>query len=337
VHKVVKQRIAVASAAIVGAGLLLSAAGSAGAAPTPTLSQVEHEVSVTQSKLAALGQQFDSVQQQLTATRQRLQLVRRQLVIYNREFDTMQAEITRIGVTDYEDGNLNASISLLTSGKPQQILDQSSILDELAASNNAEITQFLAAARQLVATQQVELRTESGISQLKASLQRRTNQMNKVLEHEKSLVAELTPAQQAATTGTSGSSGSLGDPHDPIPTSSQAGKAVAFAYSKIGCPYLYGGTGPCSVGYDCSGLTMTSWEAAGIQIPRTSYEQWDDLPHVSLNDLEPGDILVFLDAGHVALYVGNNELIQAPQTGQLVQLDSFTGWFRQNVDGAVRP
>jgi peptidoglycan DL-endopeptidase CwlO len=334
VHKVVRQRIAVVSAAIMGAALLLGAVGSAGAAPTPTLAQAEHRVNVIEARLGQLDQQFDAVKTQLTSTRQRLKLVESEVAIDDHQFLGLQNEITRIGVTDYEDGNLNASLSLLTSGKPQAILDQSSILQELSTSNNNLIDTFLDAARQLQSTQEIELRTQAGIEQLKNSLTARTKAMNKVLAQEKSLVAELTPAEQVATgTGEGGTSPTK----DPLADSTQAEEAVHFAYSKIGCPYLYGGTGPCSVGYDCSGLTMESWAAAGVSIPRTSYEQWDSLTPVSVNDLEPGDILVFLGGGHVALYVGNNMLIQAPQAGQDVQLVAFTGWFRDNFDGAVRP
>jgi cell wall-associated NlpC family hydrolase len=317
-----------------GAGLMLGATGSAGAAPTPTLSQVEHEVTVTETRLGRLDQQYDGVEVQLTATEQRLALVRKQLGIYNTQFHAMRSEITRIGVTAYEDGNVNASLSLLTSGNPQQILDQSSILQELSASNNAEIDQFLAAARQLESTQQIELRTQAGIEQLKASLSGRKSAMNKVLSQQQQLVSELTPAQQVAT---GSGEGGTGPAHDPLPDSTQAEEAVHFAYAQIGCPYVYGGTGPCADGFDCSGLTMESWAHAGVSIPRTSYEQWDDLTPVSVNDLEPGDILVFLDGGHVGLYVGDNQFIQSPQPGQDVQLVPFTGWARENFDGAVRP
>jgi peptidoglycan DL-endopeptidase CwlO len=317
-----------------GGGLLLAVTGSAGAAPTPTLSQAEHRVTVIEAKLGQLDQQYDGVQQQLASTKQRLKLVQKQLSVDSAQFADLREEITRIAVTDYEDGSINTSVTMLTDGDAQEILNKSSMLQELSWSNNAQIDQFLAAARALTSTQQIELRTQDGIEQLASNLRQRVKAMNKVSRQEEALVAELTPAEQTATgTGETGTSPVT----DPIATSSQAGKAVKYAYDQIGCPYVYGGTGPCPDGFDCSGLTMMSWAAAGVSIPRTSYEQWDDLPAVSVNDLEPGDILVFLDGGHVGLYVGNNQLIQAPQTGQDVQLVAFTGWFRQNFDGAVRP
>jgi peptidoglycan DL-endopeptidase CwlO len=317
-----------------GAGLLLAVTGSAGAAPTPTLSQAEHRVNVIEAKLGQLDQQYDGVEQQLASTRQRLRVVQSQLGVYNAQFAGLRQKITTIAVTDYMGGNVNATVAMLTTGSAQEILNKTSMLEELSTSDNELINDFLDAAKQLNSTQLTEQRTVDGIEQLEQSLKDRKAAMNKTLSQEESLVSQLTPAEQTAT-GT-GEGGTSPTP-DPIATSSQAGKAVKFAYDQIGCPYVYGGTGPCADGFDCSGLTMMSWAAAGVSIPRTSYEQWDDLPAVSVNDLEPGDILVFLGGGHVALYVGNNELIQAPQPGQDVQLVAFTGWFRENFDGAVRP
>jgi peptidoglycan DL-endopeptidase CwlO len=334
VHRVVRSRIAVVMAALLGAGLLLSVTGSAVASPTPTLAQVQKKASQLEAKFEELDQQYDQVKEQLSATDQRLTLLNKQLAQFDAQFSSKQEEIGRIAVTDYEQGNMSSSLTLLTSGNPQQILDQSSILQEISTSNNAQIDEFLAAAQQLENAQQVVQRTRDGILQLKAGLNKRKTAMAKLVSEEDALVAQLTPAQQA-TVGPGGGSSK------PVkytgPTSSQADKAVAYAYAQLGCPYVYGGTGPCADGFDCSGLTMMSWAAAGVSIPRTSYEQWDDLPHVSLDSVQPGDILVFYDAGHVALYVGNNEFIQAPVPGQDVQLVTYQGASTPGIDGAVQP
>ncbi len=317
-----------------GAGLLLAVTGSAAAAPTPTLSQAEHRVTVIEARLGLLDQQFDAIQVQLASVRQRLKLVKKELGVYGAQFADLRDEITRIAVADYEGGSINTSVTMLTSGNAQQILNKSSMLQELSWNNNQEIDEFLAAARQLENTLQIEQRTVIGIKQLVSNLRQRVQAMNKMSRQEEALVAELSPTEQADTgTGETGTTPVT----DPIATTTQAGKAVKYAYDQIGCPYVYGGTGPCPDGFDCSGLTMMSWAAAGVAIPRTSEDQWADLAAVSVNDLQPGDILVFLDGGHVGLYVGNNQLIQAPQTGQDVQLVAFTGWFRENFDGAVRP
>jgi peptidoglycan DL-endopeptidase CwlO len=122
------------------------------------------------------------------------------------------------------------------------------------------------------------------------------------------------------------------------PTSTQAGQAVAFAFAQLGCPYVYGGTGPCSAGFDCSGLVQAAWAAAGVAIPRDSYSQWAALPHVSESALEPGDILFYNGMGHVALYVGGGMFIDAPTPGQVIrELPMSTAWYADSFDGAARP
>jgi peptidoglycan DL-endopeptidase CwlO len=310
-------------------------AGSASASPPPSLSQVKATLSKLQSQADQLSQQYDQVQQQLASTNQRLALINKQAAAYTASFDAMRRRIGQIGVTRYEDGNLNSSMALLASGNPQQVLDQSSILLELSSSDDAQITAFLAQARQLSNTQKLALRARAGIVQLKNSLQTQKTALSKVLSQQQTLLAQLTPAQQAGAAP--GSGGSSAPVKYTGPTGTQADTAVAFAYSKLGCPYVYGGTGPCGSGYDCSGLTQAAWASAGISIQRTSYEQWDSLPHVAIADLQPGDILVFNGAGHVAIYVGNNELIDAPHTGLDVELVSLTGWYLSTLDGAVRP
>jgi cell wall-associated NlpC family hydrolase len=175
-------------------------------------------------------------------------------------------------------------------------------------------------------------RTRTGILSLRNNLAGQKTTMAKLVSQQQALVAQLTPAQ--AATVSPGAGGTTSAVYTGT-TATQAGKAVAFAYSKLGCPYVFGGTGPCGSGYDCSGLTQAAWAAAGVSIPRTSESQWAGLPHVS--SLQPGDIMVFNGAGHVAIYVGNNELIDAPHTGLNVELVAFTGWYQSTYDGAVRP
>jgi cell wall-associated NlpC family hydrolase len=333
VRRIVRQGVAAVTVSVFAAGLLIGISASAGATPTPTLSQVQAKLKSLQTQADKLDQQYDQVQQELTATDQRLGLIDREAAAYAVQFASRRQEITRIAVTQYEDGNLNSSVALLTSGNPQQILNQSSILLELSASNDAQINQFLAAAKLLTSTQLLAERTKIGIVELKASLAKRKAAMNKLVNNEQALLNQLTPAQQTAITGGGGSTSAT----YTGTTATQAGKAVAFAYSKLGCPYVFGGTGPCGAGYDCSGLTMSAWAAAGVSIPRTSEAQWADLPSVSISNIQPGDILVFLGGGHVGIYVGNNKLIDAPHTGLDVELVSFTGWYRSNLDAAVRP
>lgn len=336
VRRILRQRVTAVAALSCAAALLTEVmAGSASAAPPPTLSQVKATLSKLQTQADQLGQQYDQVQQQLAATNQRLDVINKEAAAYSADFAQERKKIGQIAVTRYEDGNLNSSIALLASGNPQQVLNQSSILLELSASYDFQIGKFLAEARQLNDTEILVQRTKAGIQQLDNTLHAQKDSLDKLVSQEQTLLAQLTPAQQAGAAP--GSGGSATRVQYTGPTGTQADTAVAFAYSKVGCPYVYGGTGPCSSGYDCSGLTQAAWAAAGISIPRTSYSQWASLPHVAMANLQPGDILVFNGAGHVAIYVGNNELIDAPHSGLDVELVSFSGWYVSTLDGAVRP
>ncbi len=337
------------TASLSSAGALLLMGGTnAGAVPQPSVSQVQHELSVVNNKLSALGQQYDEVLQQLSLASERLKLLDRETKRYRANFYSMRRQIDRIAAVAYEQGGITSPLELLTSSSPQAVLNQSSILSELSEVDNAQINQYLAASHQLLAAQQAASRTRVGILQLKHSLGHRLGKLKALQGTEESLLASLTTVQKTkvAPGGGTGSSGGGGGKYTG-PTSSQADKAMQFAYEQIGCPYYYGGTGPCdSPGFDCSGLMMMSWNAAGVSIPRVSYDQMADLPPVSLHTasgaftteyLEPGDILGFAGNSHVGMYVGGGYLIDAPTPGEYVEKVPLSGWYLQELDGAVRP
>jgi cell wall-associated NlpC family hydrolase len=331
-------RPAAVSLGLLAAGALVMSAGVASAAPTaskPTVSQLKAKLQKLSTQADTIDNQLDQYQQEENSASQRLTALNNQLARYQNQFKSLRAEVAQIATAAYEQGSINSPEALLTSSNPQQILDQSSILLELSASNSHQMTQFLNTARQITNNQQAAKRTKDGIAALKAKEEAKKKQNAKVTSQTKSALAALTPAQQEGTMP--GSSGGQTIATDPVPVNSQAGKAVKFAYDQLGCKYTFGGTGPCSEGFDCSGLTSQAWAAAGVSIERTSEEQWDSLPHVSTSALEPGDILVFDGAGHVGIYVGGGELIDAPHTGAFVEKVALSGWYTENLDGAVRP
>jgi cell wall-associated NlpC family hydrolase len=343
VHKVITRGWVVV-ASLASAAALLSVSGAAATAvPQPTVAQVEHQLSVINNKSARLGEQYDEVLAQLSLANQRLSLLNRETKRYRVTFDAMRKEIDRIAAVAYEQGDVDTPIALLTVSTPQQVLDESSILSELSAVDSAQISQYLAASHQLLSAQQAAGRTRAGILLLKRSLGKRIGKLNSLKNQELALLAELSPVQK---TGAAPGSGSSGKKPYKGPTGTQADTAVKFAFDQIGCPYVYGGTGPCNDGFDCSGLMMAAWGDAGISIPRVSYDQMADLPPVSLHtssgafttaNLEPGDILGFAGNSHVGMYVGGNELIDAPVPGADVEEVALSGWYLQELDGAVRP
>jgi peptidoglycan DL-endopeptidase CwlO len=314
----------------------------ASAAPQPTVAQVQARLSQLNTKFDQLVQEYDQVQQELTSASQRLALVNRESARYLSRFNAMRTQVAQIAATAYETGQLTSPEVLLTSGNPQEILNQASILAELSSANAATMSQFLAAARLLSGAQQAALRTKEAKAALRARLAGEKNSLQKLISQQQQLLSQLTPQQQTGT-GPGGPSPNpnpnSGGGHNPQPppVSGQAGAAVSFAFSQIGCNYVFGGVGPCSQGYDCSGLMQTAWAHAGVSIPRTSYDQMAGLPAVSTSELQPGDILGFAGNSHVGMFVGHGMLIDAPVPGKTVEEVALSGWYAQNLDGAVRP
>lgn len=337
---------AVASAAVASALLLTGPA--AGAAPQPTIAQARQQLAKLTNRVDRLGQQYDEVVAQLALANQRFRLLNKETARYRKAFDAMRAQIGRIAAVAYEQGGADSPVALLTSGSPQQVLNQSSILTELSSVNTAQIRQYLAASRQLLTAQRQAARTRAAILVIKHALAKRLKVLKSLQAQAATLLAQLTPAQRTGTGPGGGGSGSGGGGGGGYhgPTGTQAQKAVSFAYGQLGCPYVFGGTGPCHSGFDCSGLMMAAWGYAGIQIPRVSYDQMSQLPAVSLHTaggtfttqyLRPGDVLGFAGNSHVGMYIGGGYLIDSPVPGQVVQKIQLAGWYLQELDGAVRP
>jgi peptidoglycan DL-endopeptidase CwlO len=98
-----------------------------------------------------------------------------------------------------------------------------------------------------------------------------------------------------------------------------AAEAVQYAESRVGDPYVWAAAGPDE--FDCSGLVMWAYAQAGVYLPHYSGSQYDDTIHIPMSDLEPGDLVFPADPGeHVAMYIGNGEIVQAPYTGADVQI-----------------
>jgi peptidoglycan DL-endopeptidase CwlO len=348
-HRVAKisyaRRCATIAAAALAAAGLLTVAGSAGAQPQPTVSQVQAKLKKLTLKQDWLIQKYDQATEDLASARQRLKLVNRQVAQDAAAVKAMRDEIAQIASNVYMNGAMSSVAALLTSADPETLLSQSAILTHLSTAQYQELQQVLATDRQLAGARVMAKRTEQAVHKLQKQLGSQRASLNKLIAEQKALLSSLTAQQRAQQLGgggttagggtTTGSGGGGGGYTGP--TGTQAQQAVAFAYNALGCPYVFGGTGPCSSGFDCSGLTSAAWASAGVSIPRTSYGQ-ATLPAVSLSALQPGDILEFAGDSHVAIYVGGGMLIDAPQPGMSVEKISMSSsWYAASINGAHRP
>lgn len=327
--------------AVLAAGVTLAIAipiysEAASTAPGPTIAQVQARVNSLQAQVDQVGQQYDQLGEQLTTAKARLATVRKRNGVAVQRFTVARAQLRQVAVASYENANQSSILGLLTSGDPTQILRQASLVVQLGNMHSAQVAEFLAAAQQVAAAQSQVQRTEAGVTQLQGQLATKKKALTKLLAASQATLNKLNLQQQAEVAAAAVGSGNFVTSATYTgPTNTPAGKAVQFAYSKLGTWYLWGGTGPQ---YDCSGLVQAAWAAGGVSIPRTTYEQWAALPHVSKASLQPGDLVFFNGEGHVSIYVGAGLMIDAPRTGEQVRLLPLdTDWYAQNYDGAVRP
>jgi peptidoglycan DL-endopeptidase CwlO len=338
----VRRSVAGCAVILLAGGLAVGISQVAGAEPKPTISQVQTEVNTLTAKFNKAVEQYDTVAQQLDQAKSRLKQVDKEMSSDQKRYDTARVKVVQIADASYEDSGQTSLAGLLTSNNPSAVLNEASMLLQLTGANNEETQVFLSAAQQLSSVQQEQQHYEYGISQLAAQRASTKNSIQKLLDNEKATLDSLTEQQQEAVQANSLGGGQSADSTASQtytgPTGTQADEAVQYAYDQLGCPYVYGSTGPCPDGFDCSGLVMEAWASAGVTIPRDTYEQWAALPHIPESDIEPGDLLYYNGEGHVAMYVGGGDIIDAPQPGMDVEkIPMDTPWYVENFDGAVEP
>ena len=330
----------VGAAIVLAGGLAAGISQMAGAEPNPSISQVQAEVNVLTAKFNKAVQQYDAVAQELTAAKSRLSQVNKEMAADQAKYNDSKLKVVQIADATYMDSGSTSLAGLLTSNNPGQVLTEASMVEQLTGSRNLQTQQFLAAAQQLTSVQEEQQRTEYAIQQLDTQRSNAKNAALKDLNSEKAELDTLTAQQQQAvqTNNVGGTGGTTTKLTYTGPTSTQADKAVQFVYDQLGCPYVYGATGPCADGFDCSGLVQAAWAYAGVSIPRDTYEQWAALPHIPESDIVPGDLLYYNGIGHVAMYVGGGYIIDAPQPGMDVErVPMDESWYADNFDGAAEP
>lgn len=332
--------------AVAGGVAVYAGASGAGAAPAPSISQVQAEVNTLQGKVDKIGQEYDAAGQQLAGAKTRLNQVTSQLNRSQAQYNKASATLAAVAVAGYENSGQTSIAGVLTSGNPNAVLSQASLLLQIEGTHNMEAQQLLASAKELNSIKDQRQRTELGVQQLASQYAAQKSSITQLLDKQKAVLNSLTAQQQAqvAANSVGGSTTSGTVTTSPIsytgPTSSQAGQAVAYAYAQIGKPYVWGATGPGA--FDCSGLMYAAWESAGVSMPRDTYSEWASLPHIPLSSLQPGDLILYNGESHVAMYVGvvggTAYVIDAPHTGAVVErIPMDTSWYASGEDGAVRP
>ncbi|MEL5960667.1 NlpC/P60 family protein [Streptomyces sp. CLV115] len=237
--------------------------------------------------------------------------------------------------------DFSAYLRLLLARDPEHLLDQGHVIRRAAAGRAATVKRLTGAEKRAdeLATESRKVLDRQQVLAAKQKKQRDTVRAR--LKAVESMLAKLSAPQLTELSrleqrnvekaqGALAASGALSSTRAP---SAAGGEAVRYAIGQVGKPYVWGAEGPDS--FDCSGLTSQAWAKAGRAIPRTSQEQWRQLRKVPVNGLRPGDLVVYFPkATHVAMYIGNGLVVQAPRPGSRVKVSPVAS---NPLLGAVRP
>jgi cell wall-associated NlpC family hydrolase len=304
-------------------------AGPAAAKPKPSLTAVAHKLDQLNQQVGVLVQKYDQAQTTLAQANKKLKAMQKSVAIEQATYQRLQGSVAEAASSAYKSGDLTSVASLLSAQDPSTALDQVSIFTKLSTDRSSQLSQFVASNQRLAFAHGQAQQAQADITRTLASLKTQKAQLDKDIAAQMKAVA--------AAGGLPKDGDSTRRPYIG-PARGKALLALKFAFSKLGDTYVYGAVGPTT--FDCSGLTMRAWEAAGSPIPRTSQAQYafTSGSRISFDNLQPGDLVFFYPTiHHVGMYVGNGMMIQAPQTGDVVKIsDLRKGSYRQNFKGGGR-
>ena len=372
---VARAAASVAVAALVFGGLI-GTGTTAQAQPKATISQVEAQVEALQQDAADAAEKWDGAVTQLHAIQAKISSLNVRIKAAQAQYAAVSGAVNAMARAAYATGGIDPSLQALLADNPQQFLDQTASLDQVARAQGTSMRRT-AAARLVLAQLQVQLTqqqsaataataaakaakqevdqklaaAEALLGSLKAAERKRLEAIMAAKRARSEALARQAQAEAARqasqsthhrkssggnggggySTGGGGGSAGGGSP------SERARIAVAYALSKVGDAYVAGASGPHA--FDCSGLTMAAYRAAGISLPHYSYSQFDVTRRVSRSDLRPGDLVFYFGYGahHVAMYIGGGMMVSASNPSAGVQIIGvWSAWYSERYSGGGR-
>jgi cell wall-associated NlpC family hydrolase len=289
-----------------GIGLIVPAAA---AQAEPSASELTKQINKSSTELEKVVESYNKLNEQLKQTKAASAALAVKLGPLEQQLATADAEVGQMASVAYRTGQVGEASALLDGSGP--LIDRLGMLDQLARDRREQVAGFTAA----------QQRYAEEKDRLDATQAKQTAQLNELAAGKKKIEGDLKKLYEMREKAYGSATSSSGSYSGAIPSvSGKAGVAVRFAYNAIGTPYVWAADGPD--GYDCSGLTLAAWRAAGKTLPHNAAMQWDVVAHIGRSSLQPGDLVFYSDLGHVAIYVGSGKVIHAPQPGESVKLSS---------------
>ncbi|WP_018550531.1 C40 family peptidase [Streptomyces sp. ATexAB-D23] len=360
--------VGLTSAALATVTLLSSQSATAAPAPKPSIEDVQRKVDDLYRQAGTATQKYNQAKEAADKQRTKVDTLLEDVAKRTAKLNDARRTLGNYAAAQYRDGALAPTATFFLADNPQSFFDQTHLMNRMADRQQQAVDEFRtqqakASKQRAQAVESLETLTESQTA-LRTSKQNVQNKLteartllSKLTAEEKARLAELERKKEAEAKrkaeelakkqaaakkeaerkakesggGTETGSGSGSDSGSSAST--KAEKVLAFARAQIGKPYVWGATGPSS--YDCSGLTQAAWKAAGVDIPRTTWDQVNVGTRIATADLQPGDLVFFYDdISHVGIYKGDGMMIHAPKPGANVREESI---YYMPIYGSVRP
>ncbi|MFD5241067.1 C40 family peptidase [Streptomyces tendae] len=319
-----------------------ASAGAPAATPGKDLEAVRKKLDKLYRAAASATEQYNAAEEKAEKQNAEIVELAKKIVKGQEKLDRLKERAGAAARAQYRTGGLPDGAKLVLSDDPEDFLDGTGrviqgqratkgLLGDLTRTQE-DLKTYAADAsarfKELEANRKAKATAQKKIEKQIAAAEKLESELE---TEEKERLARLEREAQAKAQTAWLDSGILEDLDTEA--TERGRKAVEYATAQLGKPYQWGAEGPTS--YDCSGLTSQAWVWAGQTIPRTSQQQWKQLRHVDVEDMRPGDLIIYFDdASHVGMYVGDGSMVHAPRPGRSI---TVAGAGSMPILGVVRP
>ena len=312
------------------------------AAPNTDLRAVRAQVEQLQEDAAEAGENAQAAKIQLAKLKKQLSSVQQQADVQRQSVESIKKSLAAIAIARYKSTGLGEGLELLFSSDPSLYLSAAGSLENVTRKQAIELRKFATAKQRLDATtltvadkltlvQAAEARYRAQAAQVEKKLAQAEKLLAKLEKQDRERLLKLQAMDEEERRKYSIEQAKLANA-----VSGRAGVALRFAVQQIGDSYVWGAAGP--IKWDCSGLTMRSFQQAGVRLPHSSRAQYSYGRSITRSNLQPGDLVFFgSPISHVGIYIGKNKMVHAPRPGARVQIAEFGNYFgRKKYVGARR-
>jgi len=294
----------------------------------PNLIEVQGRVRDLQEQATTAAEGAQEAKVTLAKLNKTLVTVQQEASQQGASVTAMNKLIGAIAADQYKSGPLSKSLEILFSSDPSLYLSTAGSLEAVTRKKSADLKKFSVATQRLNATSLTVADKLSLVKAAEAKFKKQLDIANSKLDQAEALLAKLTAAERERLAKlnddeeNADQQRSLADAGKYGSVSGRGGTAIKYALAQIGDRYIFGADGLTT--WDCSGLTMRAFGAAGVSLPHSSRAQYNYGKAISRKDLLPGDLVFFgKPISHVAIYLGGNRMLHAPRKGSRVKIAEF--------------